>query len=63
MSKKIEQPKPETERRDHLTTTTKDGKIELTEEELNRVPGGGFRQTAVSGDFSGKVDIKWTTTK
>jgi len=27
-------------RRDHLTETTKDGKIELTEEELNRAVGG-----------------------
>jgi hypothetical protein len=25
---------------DHLTSTTKDGKIELTEQELNRVAGG-----------------------
>jgi hypothetical protein len=40
MSKKIEQPKPETERRDHLTTTTKDGEIELTEEQLSRASGG-----------------------
>ena len=28
-------------RRDHLTSTTKDGKIELTEEQLSRVVGGG----------------------
>jgi hypothetical protein len=27
-------------RRDHLTATTPDGKIELTEEELSRVAGG-----------------------
>ena len=27
-------------RRDHLTLTTKDGKIELTEEQLSRVGGG-----------------------
>jgi hypothetical protein len=27
-------------RRDHLTATTPDGKIELTEEELGRVSGG-----------------------
>ena len=26
--------------RDHLTSTTKDGKIELTEEQLSRVGGG-----------------------
>jgi hypothetical protein len=30
-------------RRDHLTFTTKDGKIELTEEQLNRV-GGGYKE-------------------
>ena len=29
-------------RRDHLTVTTKDGKIELTEEQLDRVSGGGI---------------------
>jgi hypothetical protein len=40
MSEKTEQPKPETERRDHLTTTTKDGEIVLTEEELSRASGG-----------------------
>jgi hypothetical protein len=28
-------------RRDHLTFTTKDGKIELTEEQLRRIAGGG----------------------
>ena len=27
-------------RRDHLTLTTVEGKIELTEEQLNRVTGG-----------------------
>ena len=30
-------------RRDHLTSTTKDGKIELTEEQLSRV-GGGYKE-------------------
>ncbi|MGV7216421.1 hypothetical protein [Bradyrhizobium sp. UFLA05-112] len=39
-------------RSEHLTETTKDGKIELTEEELKRVPGGAVP----------RVDIKWTTT-
>lgn len=29
-------------RRDHLTSTTKDAKIELTEEQLSRV-GGGYK--------------------
>jgi hypothetical protein len=28
-------------RRDHLTSTSKDGKIELTEEQLSRVGGAG----------------------
>ncbi len=31
---------PKSSRRDHLITTTEDGKIELTEQELNRVNGG-----------------------
>jgi len=31
--------------RDHLTQTTKDGKIELTEEELNRATGGYLKIT------------------
>jgi hypothetical protein len=34
-------------RRDHLTATTPEGKIELTEEELSRAAGG-----AVAGDLS-----------
>jgi bacteriocin-like protein len=49
-------------RSEQLTETTKDGKIELTEEELNRVSGGVIRQDAVAGTFEKKVDIKWTTT-
>lgn len=32
---------PISPRRDNLTTTTGDGKIELTEEELSRAAGGG----------------------
>jgi hypothetical protein len=32
-------------RRDHLTSTTKDGKIELTEEQSSRVGGGYSRST------------------
>jgi len=31
---------PKSSQRDHLTATTDEGKIELTEEELNRVAGG-----------------------
>jgi hypothetical protein len=34
-------------RRDHLTSTTKDGKIELTEEQLSRVGGGYVRVTGL----------------
>jgi bacteriocin-like protein len=48
-------------RSDPLTKTTNDGKIELTEEELNRV-SGGILQDAVAGTFEKKVEIKWTTT-
>jgi bacteriocin-like protein len=44
-------------RSDHLIKTTNDGKIELSEEELNRVSGGD----AVAGTFEKKVEIKWTT--
>jgi hypothetical protein len=44
-------------RGEHLTVTTKDGEIQLAEEELKRVSGG-----AVAGTFEKKVDIKWTTT-
>jgi hypothetical protein len=40
-------------RRDHLTATTPEGKIELTEEELSRTTGG---------DLGRAVKIKWTTT-
>jgi hypothetical protein len=49
-------------RSDHLTKTTNDGKIELTEEELNRVSGANILQDAVAGTFEKKVEIKWTTT-
>ena len=44
-------------RRDRLTATTPDGKIELTEEELSRVSGG-----AVAGDLSKTVKFKFITT-
>ena len=44
-------------RRDHLTATTPDGKIELTEEELGRVAGG-----AVAKDPTTKVKIHFTAT-
>jgi len=49
-------------RSDRLTKTTNDGKIELTEEELNRVSGANILQDAVAGTFEKKVEIKWTTT-
>ena len=44
-------------RRDHLTATTPDGKIELTEEALSRVSAG-----EVAGDLSSTLKIKFTTT-
>ena len=44
-------------RRDHLTATTPEGKIELTEEELSRAAGG-----AVAGDLSGTDRIRISTT-
>jgi bacteriocin-like protein len=44
-------------RRDYLTATTPDGKIELTEEELSRVSGG-----AVAGDHSATARVKFTST-
>jgi hypothetical protein len=45
-------------RRDHLTATTPDGKIELTEEALSRVSAGD----AVAGNLSATVKFKFTTT-
>ena len=39
-------------RHDHLTATTPDGKIELTEEELSRVSGGAAKA----------IKFKFTTT-
>ena len=44
-------------RHDHLTATTPDGKIELTEEELSRVSGG-----VEPGDISKAVKFKFVTT-
>ena len=42
-------------RRDHLTLTTKEGKIELTEEQLDRVTGGA----KVSGNTKwGDIELK-----
>lgn len=42
-------------RRDHLTSTTTDGKIELTEEQLSRV-GGGYKQLGQVGYLKLKID-------
>ena len=43
-------------RLDHLTSTTKDGKIELTEEQLSRVGGGSlalnFRKCPILSNLS-----------
>jgi hypothetical protein len=43
--------------RDHLTSTTKEGKIELTEEQLSRPTGGS---DSVAGVFSPRVPLKVT---
>ena len=44
-------------RRDHLTFTTQEGKIELTEEQLSRPTGGS---DSVAGVFSPRVPLKVT---
>jgi hypothetical protein len=44
-------------RRDHLTATTPDGKIELTEEALSRVSAG----YSGAGNFRVTVKFKFTT--
>lgn len=46
---------PKSSRRDHLTSTTKDGKIELTEEQLSRV-GGGYKEHGQVGYLKLKID-------
>ncbi len=43
-------------RRDHLTATTPDGKIELTEEELGSVSGGSAPALIRLGNTKNKVD-------
>ena len=45
----------ESSRRDHLTSTSKDGKIELTQEQLSRV--GGAAVYMKWGSFG---SIKWS---
>jgi hypothetical protein len=45
-------------RRDHLTFTTKDGKIELTEEQLSRV-GGGHKHNVIA--FTVPVKVRTDT--
>ena len=44
-------------RNEHLTETTKDGKIELTEEELNRASGGTLNFAKITFSPS-PLDIK-----
>jgi hypothetical protein len=50
-------------RRDHLTATTPEGKIELTEKELCRAVGGFVHKfnDAVAGDLSATIKFKFTT--
>ena len=43
-------------RRDNLTQTTKDGKIELTEQELNRATGG---RPTVGSNTPSRLKIHW----
>ena len=45
---------------DDLAKTTNKGDVELSEEELKRVTGGGT--TAVSGDLGRTVKFKFSTT-
>ena len=40
---------PKPSRRDRLITTTDDGRIELTEEELSRATGGTGKKAAAGG--------------
>jgi hypothetical protein len=49
-------------RNEHLTETTKDGKIELTEEELNRASGGLTLNFAKITFSPSPLDIKGTPT-
>ena len=49
--------KPKSPRRDHLTQTTSEGQIELTEEELNRV-GGGKADGSLEAGLHFKYDLK-----
>jgi hypothetical protein len=46
---------PKSSRRDHLTATTMDGKIELTEEQLSRV-GGGYKERGQVEYLKLKID-------
>lgn len=47
-------------RRDHLTSTTKNGKIELTEEQLSRV-GGGHKERGQVEYLKVKIDSAFIT--
>jgi hypothetical protein len=42
---------PKSSRRDLLTTTTDEGKIDLTEQELSRVTGGGRKAGGSHTDY------------
>jgi hypothetical protein len=49
-------------RNEHLTETTKDGKIELTEEELNRASGGLTLNFAKITFSPSPLDVKGSPT-
>ena len=48
--------KQDSSRRDHLTLTTEQGKIELKEEQLDRVTGGVGVVTGVQFKYDHKID-------
>jgi hypothetical protein len=56
---------PKSSLRDHLTTTTDQNKIELTEQELSRVSGGADSKCATTGsilachDSHGGTSLTW----
>jgi hypothetical protein len=55
--KSIEPPKANSKPDDLVKPKTKDGAIEFSEHDLEKVSGG-----SVAGTFEKRVDIKWTTT-
>jgi len=47
-------------RRDHLTVTTEEGKIELTEEQLARVSGGDMWKWMPTTTILPDTTVKWS---